>query len=217
MRSAQSRALKSPAENNPASARSSPDRFPASELPDGELSELIRSWQLLLQGWADNGRLSRAAQIALNLPADHPGLVDFVGKIAAGDFSELPTILALDWEAMEGSACAYAPEQRLILINKEWLENAVAEQVHAVLTDELGHHLDVLFNPVDTPGDEGELFLECLRAGDPSEDTRTIFRNEESTGVVHLHGETIAVEEAGVGAFCLDLRDLPHPSESPPA
>lgn len=209
--------MSSPAENTPASAGSNADRFPASELPDAELSELIRSWQQLLQRWAGNGRLSRAAQIALNLPADHPGLRDLVAQIAGADFSELPTILVLDWEAMEGSACAYAPEQRLILINREWQENAVAEQVYAVLTDELGHHLDVLFNPADTPGDEGELFLECLRAGDPSVDTRASCHNEEATGVVHLHGETIAVEEAGVGAFCLDLRDLPHPAEPPPA
>jgi hypothetical protein len=35
--------------------------------------------------------------------------------------------------------------------------------------------------------------------------------------VVHLHGEIIAVEEAGVSAVCLDLRDLPHPSELPPS
>jgi hypothetical protein len=33
--------------------------------------------------------------------------------------------------------------------------------------------------------------------------------------VAHLDGETIAVEDAGVGAFCLDLRDLPHPCEPP--
>jgi hypothetical protein len=86
-----------------------------------------------------------------------------------------------------------------------------------VLTEQLGHHFDVLFNPVDTPGDEGERFLECLRAGGSGEDTLTQFADEERHGVVHLHGEIIAVEEAGVSAVCLDLRDLPHPSELPPS
>lgn len=182
---------------------------------DGDLVALINGWRQQLMVWARSGRLSRAAQLALNLPPDHPGLQRFVATIAAADFSPLPPIVALDWEAMEGSPCAYAPERQLILINQDWLDEALAEQVFAVLSEQLGHHLDVLFNPVDTPGDEGELFLECLRGGEPSADTIAQFRSEEPDGVVHLDGETLVVEEAGVGAICLDLRDLPHPLDAP--
>lgn len=182
---------------------------------DGDLFALISGWQQQLTVWARSGRLSRAAQVALNLPPDHAGLQRFVATIAAADFSPLPPIVALDWEAMEGSPCAYAPERQLILINQDWLDDALAEQVFAVLSEQLGHHLDVLFNPVDTPGDEGELFLECLRGGEPSADTIAQFRSEEPDGVVHLDGETLVVEEAGVGAICLDLRDLPHPLDAP--
>lgn len=80
--------------------------------------------------------------------------------------------MPLDWEDREGSACAYAPERRMILINRDWLEDALAEQVVAVLTEQLGHHLDVLFNSVDTPGGEGARFLECLGAGESS---KTLF------------------------------------------
>lgn len=177
-----------------------------------ELADLIRQWQQRLLLWARNGLLTKAAQTALALPDPHPGLDAAVAKLAAADFTELPAILPLNWEEMEGSACAYCPDRQLILINREWLDTAVDEQVFAVLTEQLGHHFDVLFNPVDTPGDEGERFLECLRAAGSSEDTLTQFANEELHGVVHLHGETLAVEEAGVGAVCLDLRDLPHPS-----
>jgi len=183
---------------------------------DDDLIKLIGSWQERLMLWARTGLLAKAARIALNLPEEHPGLDAVVSRIAASQFTDLPAILPLDWEEMEGSPCAYAPERGLILINREWMENAVDEQVFAVFSEQLGHHLDVLFNPVDTPGDEGERFLECLRAGDACEDTLAQFREEEPHGVVHLHGERIAVEEAGVGAFCLDLRDLPHPSEPPP-
>lgn len=210
-------AVNEPAEEETGSVETHSRRFTTREEPDGELLDLIRNWQALLTLWAADGRLSRAARIALNLADHHPGLDAFVAMLAAGDFRELPRILVLGWEEMEGSACAYAPERRLILINREWLANALAEQVFAVLTEQLGHHLDVVFNPLDTPGDEGELFLECLRAGDPSDDTIALFRKDEPGGVVHLHGETLAVEEAGVGAVCFDLRDLPYPSEQPPA
>jgi hypothetical protein len=205
------------ATEGPGSVEPNADRLTAPEEPDAQLEHLIRSWRAQLSLWAANGRISRAAQIALNLSDQHPQLHEFVAMIASGDFRPLPQILVLNWEEMEGSACAYAPERGLILINREWLENAVDEQVFAVLTEQLGHHLDVLFNPLDTPGDEGELFLECLRAGDPSDDTIALFRNEEPGGVVHLHGETLSVEEAGVGAVCFDLRDLPNPSKQPPA
>ena len=57
-------------------------------------------------------------------------------------------------------------QQRLVLIDRGWLEDALEEKVIAVLSAQLGHHLDALFNASDIPGDEGELFLECLR-GDP--------------------------------------------------
>lgn len=192
------------------------DPAAASDELAGDLVERIARWQEQLTLWAQNGLLANAARIALSLAEHHPGLDAVVARIAAAEFTDLPVIVPLDWEEMEGSACAYAPERGLILINREWLENALDEQVFAVFSEQLGHHLDVLFNPVDTPGDEGERFLECLRAGDACEQTLAQFSDEEPRGVVHLHGETIAVEEAGVGAFCLDLRDLPHPSEPPP-
>jgi hypothetical protein len=180
-----------------------------------ELMALISSWHDQLTLWAGSGHLLQAAQTALKLPDDHPGLRAFVALIAAGDFTDLPPIIPLDWDAMEGSPGAYAPDRRLILINIEWLETALDEQVHAVLTEHLGHHLDVLFNPEDTPGDEGELFLECLRGRTQSEATITLFQAEEAHGVVHLDGEQVDVDEAGVGAICLDLRDLTHPSDQP--
>ncbi|WP_259730598.1 MULTISPECIES: hypothetical protein [Synechococcales] len=174
------------------------------------LATLIEDWRSQLVVWAGNGKLSHAAQVALQLPADHSGLQGFVSRIRRRDFSDLPPVRCLDPEAMEESPCAYSPERPLILINRDWLDHALAEQVIAVLSEELGHHLDVLFNPVDTPGDEGELFLECLR-GDLSAETIVMYRrhNEES-GVVHLEGEDLIVDEVGVGAMCLDLRDLPH-------
>ncbi len=175
---------------------------------DPEVAGLWEQWRARLVAWACSGQLGHAARIALRLPADHPGLDRFVAAIRQADFSDLPAIRVLDGEAMENSPCAYAPQKRLILINRDWLDGALEEQVFAVLSEQLGHHLDVLFNPVDTPGDEGELFLECLR-GEPSAAIRAMFSRNEEIGVVHLQDGDLEVEEAGVGATCLDPRDLP--------
>jgi hypothetical protein len=168
---------------------------------------LIAAWHRALAAWAGQGRLARAAAIALDLPADHPGLGRLEQKLAAGDFADLPPIRDLDWEAMEGIPCAYLEQERLILINRDWLEDALEEQVIAVLSEQLGHHLDALFNSQDTAGDEGELFLECLR-GDPSEELIAALRSRGDAVTLQLDGALVAVEESGAGAHCLDPRDL---------
>jgi Ca2+-binding RTX toxin-like protein len=49
-----------------------------------------------------------------------------------------------------------------IYLNQAWLQAASREAALAVLTEELGHHLDGLLNASDTPGDEGELFAALL-------------------------------------------------------
>jgi hypothetical protein len=62
---------------------------------------------------------------------------------------------------MNGAMGAYAISTGTIYLNVDWLAGATKEQVLAVLTEELGHHLDGVLNSVDTVGDEGEYFS-CL-------------------------------------------------------
>lgn len=169
--------------------------------------EHLNTWHRQLADWAGNGRLLRAAQTALGLPAEHPGLESFIRSIGSGDFSNLPEIRLLDWDAMDGIPCAYCERSRQILLNQDWIENALEEQVVAVLSEQLGHHLDALFNETDTPGDEGELFLECLRQ-EPSSELIESLRHASDHTTLTLDGETIEIEESGAGAHCLDLRDL---------
>ena len=78
-------------------------------------------------------------------------------------WDELPAIELLSGEAMPGAAGAYAISTGTIYLNQDWLESASAEHVRAVLTEELGHHLDGLLNAGDTPGDEGEAFSHSSR------------------------------------------------------
>jgi hypothetical protein len=63
---------------------------------------------------------------------------------------------------MPGAAGAYASSTRTIYLNQDWLRGASTEQALAVLTEELGHHLDGELHATDTPGDEGELFAALL-------------------------------------------------------
>ena len=63
---------------------------------------------------------------------------------------------------MAGAAGAYAASTGTIYLNKDWLNNASAAAVQAVLTEELGHHFDQLLSRHDTEGDEGKIFANLL-------------------------------------------------------
>ena len=121
----------------------------------------LESWKLAVQGWSRDGSLARAAQDALNLDAVPPALQRLIEQWSEAQWEELPPVELLSSEAMPGAAGAYAISTGTIYLNQSWLESASPQQVQAVLTEELGHHLDGLLNAADTPGDEGEIFS-CL-------------------------------------------------------
>ncbi len=99
--------------------------------------------------------------------------------------------------AMAGAMGAYASSTGTIYLNQEWLMRASREQVLAVLTEELGHHLDTLLNTSDTPGDEGELFAAFLTGtGAISEARRQALLAENDQGSAWVGGRELAVERA---------------------
>ena len=49
------------------------------------------------------------------------------------------------------------------------MAEASDQEISAVLTEELGHHLDAVLNDFDTPGDEGEHFAKLLIHGELSD------------------------------------------------
>jgi len=163
------------------------------------LELLLPAWRLLLQRWALEGAISRAASEALGLNGEPLLLQRLVGQWAAGDFSALPPIVLLPASAMPGAAGAYALSTGTIYLNADWLQSASQQQALAVLSEELGHHLDGLLNASDTPGDEGELFAALLQPGRvSSEAERRALQAENDRGVVLVAGRELEVEQAAV-------------------
>ncbi len=129
---------------------------------DEILASLLPEWHKLLQGWAADGSLVAAAQEALLLQEEPQTLRDLVSQWSAGDFRGIPPIALLSSAAMNSAMGAYAISTGTIYLNTDWLRTATPPQRLAVLSEELGHHLDAHLNQSDTPGDEGEVFSALL-------------------------------------------------------
>ena len=107
-----------------------------------------QSWLLQLQTWAADGRFFSAGVDALRLK---PGqateqLNRIANRLAKGDTRDLPPIELLPGSTMPDASGAYASSNSTIYLNANWLESANNNQVFAVLSEELGHHLDAQIN-----------------------------------------------------------------------
>jgi len=153
-------------------------------------------WRELLRGWALDGSIFRAAAQALGLDGEPPLLQELVSQWAASEFSGLPPVELLPAAFMAGAAGAYALSPGTIYLNADWLPNASAAQVLAVLTEELGHHLDGLLNSDDSPGDEGAIFSALLAGGSLTDEVLAQLKAEDDQRIIVIDGQSVAVEMA---------------------
>jgi hypothetical protein len=153
----------------------------------------------MLTNWAADGSLGVAAREALRLDGEPAQLTALISQWAAGDHSGLPPIEVVDGSVLPGAAGAYAISTGTIYLNWDWLASASEQQVIAVLTEELGHHLDGLLNASDTTGDEGELFAALLNNGRViSEQERLALRAKNDRVFALVAGRELEVEQAAV-------------------
>ena len=123
---------------------------------------VLSPWLDLLRRWAQDGQLEQAARGALRLEGEQPLLAALLQDWAGGRFSRLPSVHVLDHGLPAEALGAYG--EGAILLQASWLQGASGAQLEAVLTEELGHHLDALLNNSDTAGDEGELLVPAPQA-----------------------------------------------------
>lgn len=178
----------------------------------------LPEWHALLQGWAASGELVAAAREALQLPETPAALSELAEQWAAGVFEAMPPIVLLPASSMPGAAGVYAISTGTIYFNADWLATASQQQRLAVLTEELGHHLDGLLNEVDTPGDKGELFSALLMQphGLSSPEQQALRHQQDHACLPRASASAppLAVELA-VGTPSYQLRSTAIPPASP--
>jgi hypothetical protein len=161
---------------------------------------LLSQWEARLRQWAGEGRLVAAATDALRLaekPEPLEDLAAFADLLAQGDTSALPPVRVLSGAAMPSARGAYAQSTGTIYLNGAWLATASDQDALAVLTEELGHHLDGPLNATDTPGDEGELFAALLQGeGVIGDERRQTLEAENDMGYAWVSEQHLEVEQA---------------------
>jgi hypothetical protein len=105
-------------------------------------------------------------------------------------------VVALPGKAMPSTAGAYGISTGTIYLTQEWLQSAIRERVLAVLSEELGHHLDGMLNASGTPGDEGELFAALLGGASLSEQQHWSIVAQSDHASIEVNGLPVAVEQA---------------------
>lgn len=122
-------------------------------------------------------------------------------KTLNGDFSWMPKITLVDGselndvsQAREGVGLgAYSKDKDTVYLSRDLLRSDPAK-AEAILSEEIGHALDIRLNTSDAAGDEGDIFSRLLHGENISQKALTELRAENDSGVININGEDIEVE-----------------------
>jgi Calpain family cysteine protease/RTX calcium-binding nonapeptide repeat (4 copies) len=116
------------------------------------------------------------------------------------DFTALPPIKIVSDRLINNAQGAYDSLNRTIYLSREYLtKNANnVEAIAKVLVEEIGHYLDSQISPVDSPGDEGQIFSALVYGTKLSESELVALKNENDKVTVKIDGNTVQIEQASL-------------------
>lgn len=141
-----------------------------------------------LRNWAQ--RPDAATDLKEIFGAEREQTSALLDQIRQGDFSWLPGVEVLPSSLMEHALGAYSRETGTIYLSAD----CPTDLTESVLLEEIGHHIDALFNASETPGDEGALFSAAVRGITLSDEEIAAILNEDDSALLTLKGRQIAVE-----------------------
>ena len=112
------------------------------------------------------------------------------------NFSQIPPIEVLSDEVLGTANGAYSSSTNKIYLSASFLNTASSAAIVNVILEEIGHYVDDQINPVDTVGDEGELFSHLVRGVNLTEAELTYIQAEDDRAVIDLEGHFIQIEQA---------------------
>ena len=114
----------------------------------------------------------------------------------SGNFSQLPPIKVISGQILKAARGVYASETNLIYLSDTFLKTASANDVNAVLLEEIGHWVDAQVNQDDTPGDEGELFSSLVRNEYLDSGIINLIGLEDDSSTLFIDNQWLEVEQS---------------------
>jgi Ca2+-binding RTX toxin-like protein len=116
----------------------------------------------------------------------------------SGDFSQLPKLVSLSSEDLNGARGAYSQDTNIIYLSREFINQNLdnTQDITSVILEEIGHFIDASINLSDTPGDEGEIFSQVVRRIGVSVDQLQQLRAEDDEITIHVNGKALKAEAA---------------------
>ncbi|BAI94223.1 hypothetical membrane protein [Limnospira platensis NIES-39] len=106
---------------------------------------------------------------------------------------ETPNLKVLSAASMNGADGAFDSLTGTVYLSEGVIHS---EKLVDVITEEFGHYIDSQLNEIDSPGDEGELFMRLVNGEALSEADITGLRNKDDWGLIWVEGEPVAVQMA---------------------
>ncbi|QJB28665.1 pre-peptidase C-terminal domain-containing protein [Limnospira fusiformis] len=106
---------------------------------------------------------------------------------------ETPEMMVLSATSMNGADGAFDSVTGTVYLSDAIIHS---EKLVDVITEEFGHYIDSQLNEIDSPGDEGELFMRLVNGEALTEADITGLRNQNDWGFIWVEGEPVAVQMA---------------------
>ncbi|BAQ65371.1 Calx-beta domain-containing protein [Geminocystis sp. NIES-3709] len=130
---------------------------------------------------------------------------DIRNQWLTGDFSNLPTIEIIRSDILGNALGGYASSNNTIYLSDSFLANASEQEIISVLLEEIGHYIDAQINPIDTLGDEGELFSNLVRGIYPSGGELSRIQGENDQAIITLNEQQVYIEQSSINLSINDV------------
>ncbi|MDY7052099.1 SBBP repeat-containing protein, partial [Limnospira fusiformis] len=111
---------------------------------------------------------------------------------------ETPEMMVLSATSMNGADGAFDSVTGTVYLSDAIIHS---EKLVDVITEEFGHYIDSQLNEIDSPGDEGELFMRLVNGEALTEADITGLRNQNDWGFIWVEGEPVAVQMSASPEF----------------
>jgi Ca2+-binding RTX toxin-like protein len=149
-----------------------------------------------LKQFADEPEFFAKMQIAFGSNINDSQLIDLQADWSVGDFSFIPQIKILSGAEIGVAKAAFSVETGTIYLSQDFLEQAGQDPkaLARVLIEEIGHSVDQYLNNLDSPGDEGAIFLALVSGQGLTEEQLQQLYQEDDHGSIRINGQVVAAE-----------------------